>query len=358
MSIRKRGRHARPSQTKTNIKRAAFITGGGIVALNTGIAPASADVTNTAWDAIIQCESGDQNIENQGPSTASGYFQITDPTWSGAGGGEFAPRAIDATFAQQFIVAQRIAERAGGFSDWNASKSCWGGKVTGEVPVVNPPVVEPAPVVEVAPIDPAPVAAGTQYTVVTGDYLSTISVDWRPLWERNRAVIGENPNLIFPGQVLDLGDTVVEQSAQTPVEEGPIEETPVEEVTEAAEVLPNAVIANSAGPVSAKAQAAANSVFAHVLGAQLITIGGTRSSAIDPNGHPSGNALDYMVLADAALGNAIAQYNIDNWDALGVEYIIWQQRILTSPGGSWEPMEDRGGITANHMDHVHVNYNP
>jgi hypothetical protein len=30
--------------------------------------------------------------------------------------------------------------------------------------------------------------------------------------------------------------------------------------------------------------------------------------------------------------------------------------MLSSPGGSWKAMEDRGGVTANHFDHVHVNY--
>ena len=91
-------------------------------------------------------------------------------------------------------------------------------------------------------------------------------------------------------------------------------------------------------------------------GAGSITIGGTRASAVDPNGHPSGRALDYMVLSDAALGDAIAEYHIAHWDELGVEYVIWQQKILTSPDGVWKAMADRGSATANHMDHVHVNY--
>ena len=93
-----------------------------------------------------------------------------------------------------------------------------------------------------------------------------------------------------------------------------------------------------------------------VPGAAGVTIGGTRASATDPNGHPSGLALDYMVLINRALGDAIAQYHIDHWDALGVEYVIWQQRMLSSPSGSWKPMADRGSTTENHMDHVHVNY--
>jgi hypothetical protein len=115
-------------------------------------------------------------------------------------------------------------------------------------------------------------------------------------------------------------------------------------------------ITNSAGPVKPQTQAAADQVVSDVPGADAITLGGTRSSATDPDGHPSGLALDYMVLSDIALGQAIVQYHIDHWAELGVEYIIYRQRILYSPDGAWQPMANRGSPTANHMDHVHVNY--
>jgi hypothetical protein len=121
-------------------------------------------------------------------------------------------------------------------------------------------------------------------------------------------------------------------------------------------VTETAKITNSAGAIKPQVQAAANQVISNVPGADAITLGGTRASATDPDGHPSGKALDYMVLGDTALGNAIVQYHIDHWDELGVEYIIYKQRILQSPNGSWSTMEDRGSPTANHMDHVHVNY--
>jgi hypothetical protein len=117
-----------------------------------------------------------------------------------------------------------------------------------------------------------------------------------------------------------------------------------------------AKISNSAGPLRPQAQAAANAVVSNVPGADGITLGGTRASAADPGGHPSGLAIDYMVLADTALGEAIVQYHIAHWDELGVEYVIYKQRMLSSPNGSWTSMEDRGSPTANHMDHVHVNY--
>jgi hypothetical protein len=117
-----------------------------------------------------------------------------------------------------------------------------------------------------------------------------------------------------------------------------------------------ATISNSAGSVRPQAQAAANAVVSNVPGTDGITIGGTRSSAADPHGHPSGLALDYMVGSNAALGDEIVAYHLAHWDELGVEYIIWQQRMLGSPGGSWTQMENRGSPTANHMDHPHVNY--
>jgi hypothetical protein len=36
-------------------------------------------------------------------------------------------------------------------------------------------------------------------------------------------------------------------------------------------------------------------------------------------------------------------------------YIIWKQRYYDiRSGGGWDMMSDRGGVTANHYDHVHV----
>ena len=115
-------------------------------------------------------------------------------------------------------------------------------------------------------------------------------------------------------------------------------------------------ISNTAGSVRPQTQAAADAVVSNVPGAAGITLGGTRASAADPGGHPSGLALDYMVMSNAALGDAIVEYHRAHWDELGVDYLIWQQRMLSSPGGSWKAMENRGSATANHLDHVHVNY--
>jgi hypothetical protein len=68
--------------------------------------------------------------------------------------------------------------------------------------------------------------------------------------------------------------------------------------------------------------------------------------------HPSGLALDFMV--DRATGDRLADYALRNRARLGIKYVIYRQRI--NFGSGWQAMEDRGGATANHLDHVHISY--
>lgn len=71
-----------------------------------------------------------------------------------------------------------------------------------------------------------------------------------------------------------------------------------------------------------------------------------------------GRAADFMVYSDTVKGDALAQYVSDNAARLGVEYVIWRQRIYIVASGTWQGMEDRGSPTANHMDHPHVAFLP
>jgi hypothetical protein len=69
--------------------------------------------------------------------------------------------------------------------------------------------------------------------------------------------------------------------------------------------------------------------------------------------HATGHSLDIMISSD--LGNEVAAYLQEHRAELGVEYLIWRQRIWRpATSNSWRGMSDRGGATANHMDHVHV----
>lgn len=89
-------------------------------------------------------------------------------------------------------------------------------------------------------------------------------------------------------------------------------------------------------------------------GHPLAAIGGFRASARDPDGHPAGRALDFGPPITRDRGDAIAAYAVENRAELGVEYVIWRQRI--NNGDGWEPMGDRGDDTQNHFDHVHINF--
>ena len=83
----------------------------------------------------------------------------------------------------------------------------------------------------------------------------------------------------------------------------------------------------------------------------------------DSGDHGKGLAIDFMVPVSSALGDQIADYAIQNMATRGINYIIWKQRFYApydskyGPAYTWNPMPDRGSITENHYDHVHVSMN-
>ena len=80
------------------------------------------------------------------------------------------------------------------------------------------------------------------------------------------------------------------------------------------------------------------------------------------HGHNSGMAVDFMVPVNSAQGDQLAEYLTKHMDELGVYYIIWKQRFympqqnIYGPANTWNIMPNRGGVTANHYDHVHVSF--
>ena len=83
----------------------------------------------------------------------------------------------------------------------------------------------------------------------------------------------------------------------------------------------------------------------------------------DSGDHGKGLAIDFMVPVSSALGDQIADYAIQNMATRGINYIIWKQRFyapydsIYGPAYTWNPMPDRGSVTENHYDHVHVSMN-
>ena len=83
----------------------------------------------------------------------------------------------------------------------------------------------------------------------------------------------------------------------------------------------------------------------------------------DSGDHGKGLAIDFMVPESSELGDKIAEYAIQNMVSRGISYIIWKQRFYApfdskyGPANTWNPMPDRGSVTENHYDHVHVSMN-
>jgi hypothetical protein len=69
-----------------------------------------ADLIDQILAAIRATESGDYGNSHAG-SSASGAYQFIDSTWRGAGGGAYAPRAYQATPAQQDLVARAYVSK-------------------------------------------------------------------------------------------------------------------------------------------------------------------------------------------------------------------------------------------------------
>ena len=200
------------SNFRRNARRgaAALVIGGAAAAaLST---PAQADV----WDQLAQCESGGNWSINTG-NPFSGGLQFLPSTWAAYGG---QGAAHNASVAEQKAVAYKVWQGQG----WGAWPACsaklglygttppsggFGSVAPQAAAPVQPVAPAPQPVAAPAPQAQyqAPVAAAGQYTVKAGDTLSTIAVahgvTWKQLFDANSGTVA-NPNLIFPGQVLEI----------------------------------------------------------------------------------------------------------------------------------------------------------
>ena len=87
----------------------------------------------------------------------------------------------------------------------------------------------------------------------------------------------------------------------------------------------------------------------------ITNIGGYRAAATGEHG--KGRALDVMMPGvSSPVGDQIASWAAKNAKALNIYYVIWKQNIWL-PSSGWTAMADRGNITQNHYDHVHISFN-
>ncbi|HFU4493313.1 TPA: LysM peptidoglycan-binding domain-containing protein [Streptococcus suis] len=179
---------------------------------------------------------------------------------------------------------------------------------------------------------------------------------------------------------------VTEVSVETPVEEAPVTEgpaeTPVEEApvaevnsVEAAPVTPTPA-ASTATTVATVSTTSSSTTSSYDVGLQpqvaafraevanafgITSFSGYRAG--DTGDHGKGLAIDFMVPQSSALGDQVAAYAAANLASKNISYIIWKQRFFSpyasiyGPAYTWNLMPDRGSITENHYDHVHVSFN-
>ncbi|MFK0252822.1 transglycosylase family protein [Streptomyces sp. NPDC090445] len=225
-----RGRHRRYQPSSINRASLAVTAGGAGLALplvGAGTGTAQAASVDT-WNKVADCEStNDWHI-----NTGNGYYgglQFSQSTWSAFGGTVYAPRADQATKEQQIAVAEKVLKSQGPQA-WPACGQHAGLGRGGPAPDLKPQnqvvtVRAPqAPAGDRPATEPRPTGTSVlpnPYVVAPGDSLSSIATSrhveggWQALYETNRATVGSNPNLIFPGQRLTLRITAA-PPAQNP----------------------------------------------------------------------------------------------------------------------------------------------
>ncbi|MYX30208.1 peptidoglycan DD-metalloendopeptidase family protein [Streptomyces sp. SID8381] len=229
-----RGRHRRYQPNRIN-RASLTVTAGGagmaIPLIGAGVAHA-ADAST--WNKVAACESSG----NWSINTGNGFYgglQFTRSTWAAYGGTRYAPRADLATRDQQIAVAEKVLDGQGPGA-WPVCSVRAGLTRGGGDPGVHPDGTATRPVHtqgakstpqqkstlqkrssahDVRPQTTPQSRAGTaeMYTVVRGDTLSGIADDehvrggWHQLYAANRATVGDDPDLIMPGQRLSLRST-------------------------------------------------------------------------------------------------------------------------------------------------------
>ncbi|MGX7108918.1 LysM peptidoglycan-binding domain-containing protein [Facklamia miroungae] len=168
-------------------------------------------------------------------------------------------------------------------------------------------------------------------TQISSSEIETISAE-----EVEQPVISEE---LVEAPVTSLATT--EEAVET------YEETPVTE-----EVIPNYTTPSTLAGVSASAA----KYGSRIVNAYGVTAYGLRPG--DSGDHGKGLAVDFMVPVGSTIGDQIASDAVANMGNSNISYVIWKQQIYGDwTGGQWQSMEDRGSVTQNHYDHVHVSFN-
>lgn len=111
------GRHQKRNSFSTSSR--LVVAGVAMAGASAILAPAAQAAPDSDWDRLAQCEAGGNWAIDTGNGFQGG-LQFSPSTWSGYGGGEFAPTANQATREEQIVVAERVLAGQG----WGAWPSC------------------------------------------------------------------------------------------------------------------------------------------------------------------------------------------------------------------------------------------
>ena len=217
--------------------------------------------------------------------------------------------------------------------------------------------------VEEAPATEVPVETPLEETPVEEVPVTEVSVE---------TLVEEAPVTEGPAETPVEEALVTEVPAETPVEEAPVAEV---NSVEAAPVTPTPA-ASTATTVATVSTTSSSTTSSYDVGLQpqvaafraevanafgITSFSGYRAG--DTGDHGKGLAIDFMVPQSSALGDQVAAYAAANLASKNISYIIWKQRFYSpyasiyGPAYTWNLMPDRGSITENHYDHVHVSFN-
>ncbi|HHW4957794.1 TPA: LysM peptidoglycan-binding domain-containing protein [Streptococcus suis] len=225
--------------------------------------------------------------------------------------------------------------------------------------VVEQPVAE-APVEEVVeqPVVEAPVEEVVEQPVVEAPVEEVVE---QPVVEAPVEEVVEQPVVEAPVEEVveqPVAEAPVEEVVEQPVVEAPVEQPVVE--TPQVTALSTTTTSTSAYDVGLQPQVAAfRAEVANAFG--ITSFSGYRPG--DSGDHGKGLAIDFMVPESSALGDQVAAYAVANLASKNINYIIWKQRFyapydsIYGPAYTWNLMPDRGSVTENHYDHVHVSFN-
>ena len=217
--------------------------------------------------------------------------------------------------------------------------------------------------VEEAPVTEVPVETPLEETPVEEVPVTEVSVE---------TPVEEAPVTEGPAETPVEEALVTEVPAETPVEEAPVAEV---NSVEAAPVTPTPA-ASTTTTVATVSTTSSSTTSSYDVGLQpqvaafraevanafgITSFSGYRAG--DTGDHGKGLAIDFMVPQSSALGDQVAAYAAANLASKNISYIIWKQRFYSpyasiyGPAYTWNLMPDRGSITENHYDHVHVSFN-